>query len=92
MSPRPLGYATLAVLQALADGFQYGFDFETAVSDEDRLFEREGAKVVIDETSLELLAGGELEFVEDLMGAYFKITNPNAASSCGCGSSFSIAI
>ena len=73
-------------------GFQYGFDFETAVSDEDRLFEREGAKVVIDETSLELLAGGELEFVEDLMGAYFKINNPNAASSCGCGSSFSIAI
>jgi len=73
-------------------GFQYGFDFDTETGEDDRLFELDGATVVVDETSLELLAGGELDFVEDLMGAYFKINNPNAASSCGCGSSFSIAV
>ena len=72
-------------------GFQYGFDFDTQVEEEDRVFERDGAKVVIDETSLELLTGSQIDFVEDLMGSYFKIENPQAESACGCGSSFSIA-
>lgn len=71
-------------------GFQYGFDFDETVGEDDRVFERGGAKVVIDETSLELLKGSEIDFVEDLMGAYFKVQNPNASSSCGCGSSFAI--
>ncbi len=71
-------------------GFQYGFDFDDAVNEDDRVFEHEGAKVVIDEVSLELLGGAQIDFVEDLMGAYFKIENPNATSSCGCGASFSI--
>lgn len=71
-------------------GFQYGFDFDEAVNEDDRLFERDGAKVVIDEVSLELLKGSRIDFVEDLMGAYFKVENPNATSSCGCGSSFAM--
>lgn len=71
-------------------GFQYGFDFDEAVNDDDRVFERDEARVVIDEVSLELLQGAEIDFVEDLMGAYFRIENPNATSSCGCGTSFSI--
>ncbi|MGP1253095.1 MAG: iron-sulfur cluster insertion protein ErpA [Kiloniellales bacterium] len=73
-------------------GFQYGFDFDTQVEDDDRVFERDGAKVVIDETSLELLTGSQIDFVEDLMGSYFKIENPQAESACGCGSSFSISL
>ena len=56
------------------------------------MFERDGAKVVIDETSLELLTGSQIDFVEDLMGSYFKIENPQAESACGCGSSFSISL
>ncbi len=71
-------------------GFQYGFAFDDSKNDEDRLFERAGAKVVIDETSLGLLAGAEIDFVEDLGGASFQIKNPNAKSSCGCGNSFAV--
>lgn len=71
-------------------GFQYGFSFDDSLKDDDRRFERDGVAVVIDETSLELLGGAEIDFVEDLIGASFQIVNPNATSSCGCGSSFSI--
>ncbi|HIP79546.1 MAG TPA: iron-sulfur cluster insertion protein ErpA [Kiloniellaceae bacterium] len=71
-------------------GFQYGFSFDKAVNPDDRTFERDGVVAVIDETSLELLAGSEIDFVEDLGGSSFQIRNPNATSSCGCGSSFAI--
>jgi iron-sulfur cluster insertion protein len=71
-------------------GFQYGFDFDAETHDDDQVFERDGIKVVIDEMSLELLAGGVVDFKEDLLGSYFSIENPNATSSCGCGTSFSI--
>lgn len=71
-------------------GFQYGFDFDDTINDDDRVFERDGVSVVIDEMSLDLLAGSEVDFVEDLAGAAFRIENPNATSSCGCGSSFAI--
>jgi iron-sulfur cluster insertion protein len=71
-------------------GFQYGFSFDDTVNADDEVFQHAAAKVVIDEISLELLSGAEIDFVEDLMGAYFQINNPNATSSCGCGSSFSI--
>ena len=71
-------------------GFQYGFSFDDAVRDDDRTFERDGVTVVIDEVSLELLAGSEIDFVEELIGSSFQIRNPNATSSCGCGSSFAI--
>jgi iron-sulfur cluster insertion protein len=71
-------------------GFQYGFAFDDTVGPDDRLFERDGAKVVIDDTSLELLAGAQIDYVEDLVGASFQIRNPNAKSSCGCGNSFAV--
>ncbi len=71
-------------------GFQYGFEFDDAMGEDDRTFERDGVSVVIDEVSLDLLAGSTIDFVEDLIGASFQITNPQATSSCGCGASFSI--
>jgi iron-sulfur cluster insertion protein len=80
----------LSVSGGGCSGFQYGFSFDNAVQVDDRLFERNGVKVVVDETSLDLLAGAEVDFVEDLVGASFQVRNPNAKSSCGCGSSFSI--
>jgi len=71
-------------------GFQYGFSFDDTVNADDRTFEKDGIKVVVDEVSLDLLAGAQIDFVEDLIGASFQISNPQATSSCGCGSSFSI--
>ncbi|MFP4002630.1 MAG: iron-sulfur cluster insertion protein ErpA [Alphaproteobacteria bacterium] len=71
-------------------GFQYGFDFERDRADDDLVLERDGAVVLIDATSLPFLEGAEIDFVDELIGASFQIKNPNAASSCGCGTSFSI--
>src|SRR3546814_170410 len=71
-------------------GFQYGFNFDDTVNDGDRVFERDGIRVVVDDVSLDLLDGSEIDFVEDLIGASFQIRNPNATSSCGCGSSFAV--
>jgi len=71
-------------------GFQYGFDLDTTVRDDDRVLEQHGVKVVIDEASLDLLQGSEIDFVENLMAAAFEVRNPNATSTCGCGSSFAI--
>ena len=80
----------IAVSGGGCSGFQYGFTFDDLVNEDDKVFERDGATVVIDDTSLELLAGAEIDFVEDLVGASFQIRNPNAKSSCGCGNSFSL--
>ncbi len=80
----------VAVAGGGCSGFQYIFDFETVVADDDILIIYNGARVVIDESSLEMLKGSILDFVEELIGSAFKIDNPNAASGCGCGSSFSI--
>ncbi|HEY5598443.1 MAG TPA: iron-sulfur cluster insertion protein ErpA [Kiloniellales bacterium] len=71
-------------------GFQYGFSFDDTVAADDRTFSRDGVTAVIDEASLGLLAGSEIDYVEDLVGAAFQVKNPNATSSCGCGSSFSV--
>lgn len=72
-------------------GFQYEFKLDGQLNDDDLTFERDGSVLVTDETSLDLIAGAEVDFVDDLMGAYFQVKNPNAVSSCGCGTSFSIA-
>jgi iron-sulfur cluster insertion protein len=82
----------IAVSGGGCSGFQYGFSFDDQRNEDDFVFERDGVGVVVDEVSLDLLAGAEIDFVEDLMGASFQIRNPNAASSCGCGNSFSIAL
>lgn len=79
----------ISVLGGGCSGFQYSFAAESLKNADDRLFGAAGAEVVIDETSLGLLTGAELDFSDDLMGAAFTITNPNATSSCGCGNSFS---
>jgi iron-sulfur cluster insertion protein len=71
-------------------GFQYGFTLDDQRNDDDLVFQQDGVALVIDDTSLELLNGSEIDFVEDLMGAYFAIKNPQASSTCGCGTSFSI--
>lgn len=71
-------------------GFQYNFSLDSALNDDDQIFEKKGVSVVIDEASLPLVAGAEIDYVEELIGASFQIKNPNASSSCGCGSSFSL--
>ena len=80
----------LAVSGGGCSGFQYGFTFDDTRNEDDLVFERDGIKLVVDETSLDLLVGAEVDFVEDLVGSSFQVRNPNASSSCGCGSSFSI--
>src|SRR5215475_13448940 len=83
-------FLRVAVSGGGCSGFQYGFSFDQQRNDDDFVFERDGVSVVVDNVSLDLLNGFELDFVEDLLGACFQVRNPNAASSCGCGNSFSI--
>jgi iron-sulfur cluster insertion protein len=79
----------LAVSGGGCSGFQYGITLDDKVNDDDVVSEQHGVKLVIDETSMSFLDGTELDFVEDMMGASFQFRNPNATSTCGCGSSFS---
>jgi iron-sulfur cluster assembly accessory protein len=71
-------------------GFQYKFDIDHARADDDVVIERESAVVLVDPASAPFLAGSEVDFVDDLIGASFRVYNPNATASCGCGTSFSI--
>ena len=71
-------------------GFQYGFSLDGTRNDDDRLFEQGGIKVVVDQVSLDYIRGAELDFVEEMIGSYFSLKNPNASSTCGCGSSFAV--
>lgn len=71
-------------------GFQYQFDLVEAAAPDDLRIERDGAAALVDEISLVLLKGSEIDFVDELAGAEFRVRNPNARSSCGCGVSFSI--
>ena len=80
----------VAVLGGGCSGFQYNFSFEEQRNDDDLLIERDGATVVVDATSLELLKGSELDYVVEMVGSAFQVKNPNATSSCGCGNSFSV--
>ena len=71
-------------------GFQYGFALDQHDEDGDIAIERDGAKVVIDGMSLMYMLGCEVDYVEDLTGSYFRVSNPNATASCGCGNSFAV--
>jgi iron-sulfur cluster assembly accessory protein len=71
-------------------GFQYKFDTERERADDDIAVERAGATVLIDPVSLNYMAGSEIDFVDDLIGSSFKINNPKATASCGCGTSFAL--
>jgi iron-sulfur cluster insertion protein len=78
------------VLAGGCSGFQYRFELESGQQPEDLVIDRGAARVVVDPTSLELLAGAVLDYTDELMGSHFTVRNPNATSSCGCGTSFSI--
>jgi iron-sulfur cluster assembly accessory protein len=71
-------------------GFQYEIGVAGAANDDDLVVERDGARLFIDPVSLPYLLGSEIDWVEELIGAAFKVKNPNATSSCGCGVSFSV--
>ncbi len=71
-------------------GFSYHFAFDDKTKADDRVFKSHGAVLVVDKTSLGLLTGSEIDFVEEVMGARFEVRNPNAESSCGCGMSFDL--
>jgi iron-sulfur cluster assembly accessory protein len=71
-------------------GFQYKFDTERERADDDVVIERSGATVLIDPVSLNYMAGSEIDFVDDLIGSSFKVNNPKATASCGCGTSFAL--
>lgn len=70
-------------------GFQYGFTFDEAVEEGDTQVEKDGVMLLIDPMSIQYLAGAEIDYKEDIEGAQFVIRNPNATTTCGCGSSFS---
>ncbi|MCR9261946.1 MAG: iron-sulfur cluster insertion protein ErpA [Pseudomonadaceae bacterium] len=72
------------------NGFSYGFTFDDDVAEDDAVIDRGGVSMVVDAMSYPYLDGSEVDYVEDLNGAQFVVTNPNAAATCGCGNSFSI--
>ena len=71
-------------------GFQYGFTFDEIANDDDTLVEKEGVQLLVDPMSYQYLVGAEIDYQESLQGSQFVIKNPNASSTCGCGSSFSV--
>jgi iron-sulfur cluster insertion protein len=87
---RPGLMLRLTVSGGGCSGFQYQFALDDKDEEGDVLIERDGAAVVVDGMSLMYVIGAELDYVEDLTGSYFRVKNPNASSSCGCGTSFSI--
>ncbi|MGF1457094.1 MAG: iron-sulfur cluster insertion protein ErpA [Alphaproteobacteria bacterium] len=80
----------VSVLGGGCSGFQYQFDLVDTKNDDDLVIERDGIMVLVDEVSLPFMAGSEIDFVDELIGASFQIRNPNATSSCGCGTSFAV--
>lgn len=80
----------VSVLAGGCSGFQYKFELDEAPQSDDLVIQAGPARVLVDPVSMDLLAGSQLDYADELMGAYFKIQNPNATSSCGCGTSFSI--
>jgi iron-sulfur cluster assembly accessory protein len=80
----------VAVTGGGCSGFQYDFVLDDAKADDDLVIEKAGAVVLIDSASLDFLKGAEIDFADEMIGAAFKINNPNATASCGCGTSFSV--
>ena len=91
LSSEPKGsFFRVAVLGGGCSGFQYDFSIDQKRNDDDIVFTTHGVDVVVDDMSIELIDHAELDYVQDLMGSYFAVTNPNATASCGCGTSFSV--
>ncbi len=80
----------LEVLGGGCSGFQYKFELDDTVKNDDKVFENGGTRLVIDESSLSLLDGSIIDFKEDLGASFFAVSNPNASANCGCGTSFAI--
>ena len=83
-------YFRITVLGGGCAGFQYKFDFDNSKNDDDIIIDKERISILIDKTSMELIQNSTIDYVHELIGSSFKITNPQASSSCGCGTSFSI--
>tara|TARA_Y100000031_G_scaffold23633_1_gene25183 strand:- start:322 stop:648 length:327 start_codon:yes stop_codon:yes gene_type:complete len=83
-------YFRITVLGGGCAGFQYKFDFDNKKNDEDILIKTNKISVLIDKISLGLINGSKIDYVDELIGSSFKVTNPKASSSCGCGTSFSL--
>ncbi len=83
-------YFRISVDGGGCQGFSYKFDFDNTINDDDKVLDFKSIKVLIDKTSLEFVKGSELDFVQDMIGSYFKVSNPKAKSTCGCGTSFSL--
>ena len=91
LSDEPEGsFFRVAVLGGGCSGFQYDFSIDQTRNDDDIVFTAHGVNVVVDDMSIELIDHAELDYVQDLMGSYFAVANPNATASCGCGTSFSV--
>ena len=91
MAAEPVGsMLRISVNGGGCSGFQYAFDVERERTDEDVAVERDGATLLVDQVSLPYISGSTVDFVDDLMGQAFKIENPQATASCGCGTSFSL--
>lgn len=80
----------VAVQGGGCSGFSYIFSIDDTQADDDRIFTRDGVDVLVDDMSLQYMEGAEIDWVDDLIGASFRINNPNATASCGCGTSFDI--
>ena len=85
-----VNYFRISVLGGGCAGFQYKFYFDNIKNDDDILFETKKISVIIDTASLDLIKGSKIDYVNELIGSSFKISNPQASSSCGCGTSFSL--
>ena len=83
-------YFRITVLGGGCAGFQYKFDFENSLSVDDIVIKTKKVNVLIDSTSIDFIKGSKIDYITELIGSSFKITNPQASSSCGCGTSFSI--
>lgn len=90
MDDKPNQKLRISVSGGGCSGFQYGITLDDTLNEDDIVYSGYDVSVVVDQTSLELVGGAEVDFVEDLIGASFQIRNPNATSTCGCGSSFSV--
>lgn len=91
LSKEPAGaMLRVAVEGGGCSGFQYKFDIVDAREDDDLVLDAEGYNVLVDSVSVEYMSGSEIDFSDELIGAAFKINNPNATASCGCGTSFSL--
>ena len=90
MEGKPNMMLRLGVSGGGCSGFQYNIELDDKTNEDDVISEHHGVKLVVDQTSLELLDGTQVDFVEDLMGASFQFKNPQATATCGCGTSFSV--